>query len=111
MGKYFFRGYMAGHDFQLPIQRSINFLFFLFNHSRSCLGVASFFILFCFLNRWFALHKRQFTQVDTSPFFSVAYCVVVKLAQKKGGTSIRITFIFEKNMYDLWFQLILNLHT
>lgn len=74
----------------------VNFLFFPFLHSRSCLGVAWVFILFCFLNRWFALHKGQFTQVDTCPFFSMAYCVVVKLAEKKEGTSIRITFLFEK---------------
>lgn len=73
-------------------------------------GLVFHFVLF-FLNRWFALHKGQFTQVDTSPFFSMAYCVVVKLAEMKRGTSIRITFLFEKKIHNLWFQLIFNLHT
>lgn len=80
----------------------VNFFFFLFLCSRSCLGVACFFILFCFfLNRWFALHKGQFTQVDTSPLFSMAYCVVVKLAEKERGTSIRIAYLFEKKIHNL----------
>ena len=100
------QGMVFGFQFDV-----VNFLFFLFLHSRSCLGVAWFFILFCFFNRWFALHKGQFTQVDTSPFFSMAYCVVVKLAEKKGRTSIRITFLFEKKIQNLWFQMIFNLHT
>lgn len=41
----------------------------------------------------------------------MAYCVVVKLAEMKGGTSIRIKFLFEKKIHNLWFQLIFNLHT
>lgn len=72
MGKYFFRGYMAGHDFQLPIQCSkSSFFLTIADHAWEWLSFS-----FCFVFETDGLHYiRDNLHKLTLPLFSLWHIV------------------------------------